>query len=135
MSEKNLRSAGNEISLGSRLALTAVKTNPAKRWTEDAWRITAVPLLLLFLLPIVMLFTRTSPAQLLAHIGEKTVLQAMSISLKTTLISLISGTLAPSEGEIVFRDKSINHLPAFRRARRGLRSLTWRRSTSCRYGP
>jgi len=39
---------------------------------------------------------------------------------KTTLISLISGTLAPSEGEVLFQGESINHLPAFRRARLGI---------------
>ena len=39
---------------------------------------------------------------------------------KTTLISLISGTLAPNEGEILFQEKTITGLPAFRRARLGI---------------
>ena len=39
---------------------------------------------------------------------------------KTTLISLISGTLAPNEGEILFQEKAITGLPAFRRARLGI---------------
>ena len=39
---------------------------------------------------------------------------------KTTLINLISGTLKPSAGEIVFRNETINRLPAFRRARLGI---------------
>lgn len=39
---------------------------------------------------------------------------------KTTLINLISGTLKPSSGEIVFRNETINSLPAFRRARLGI---------------
>lgn len=39
---------------------------------------------------------------------------------KTTLISLISGTQPPSSGEILFQGASINHLPAFRRARLGI---------------
>jgi branched-chain amino acid transport system ATP-binding protein len=39
---------------------------------------------------------------------------------KTTLINLISGTLKPSAGEIVFRNEIINRLPAFRRARLGI---------------
>ena len=39
---------------------------------------------------------------------------------KTTLISLISGTQPPSAGEILFQGESINHLPAFRRARLGI---------------
>ncbi|MBZ9701648.1 MULTISPECIES: ABC transporter ATP-binding protein [unclassified Mesorhizobium] len=39
---------------------------------------------------------------------------------KTTLVSLISGTLAPTSGDIVFQEKSITKLPAFRRARLGI---------------
>ena len=39
---------------------------------------------------------------------------------KTTLINLISGTLKPSAGEIVFQNEIINRLPAFRRARLGI---------------
>lgn len=39
---------------------------------------------------------------------------------KTTLINLISGTLSPSAGEILFRNETINRLPAFRRARLGI---------------
>ena len=39
---------------------------------------------------------------------------------KTTLVSLISGTLAPTEGEILYRGKLINPLPAYRRARLGI---------------
>jgi molybdate transport system permease protein len=58
------------------------------RWTENAWRITALPLVLLFLIPIVMLFARTSPQALLDNIARKTVIQAVGISLRTTLVSL-----------------------------------------------
>jgi branched-chain amino acid transport system ATP-binding protein len=39
---------------------------------------------------------------------------------KTTLISLISGTVAPSEGEIYFDGKLINAIQAFKRARLGI---------------
>ncbi|MBC9902768.1 MULTISPECIES: ABC transporter ATP-binding protein [Achromobacter] len=39
---------------------------------------------------------------------------------KTTLVSLISGTLAPTAGEILFQDKPIDALPAYRRARLGI---------------
>lgn len=56
---------------------------------ENAWRISALPLLLLFVVPIVMLMARTSPQGFLENIGQKTVLQAIGISLRTTLISLV----------------------------------------------
>jgi len=39
---------------------------------------------------------------------------------KTTLINLISGTLRPSEGELIFEGLRIDGLPAYRRARLGI---------------
>jgi len=60
----------------------------ADRWSRYFWRVLAIPLLLFFLIPIVLLFFRISPAQLLKTLGEAPVQQAIGISLKTTLISL-----------------------------------------------
>src|ERR1700730_14629522 len=39
---------------------------------------------------------------------------------KTTLISLSGGTRPPSQGEILFQDKPITGMPAFRRAHLGI---------------
>ncbi len=39
---------------------------------------------------------------------------------KTTLVSLISGSITPTTGDILFEGRSINHLPAYRRARAGI---------------
>src|SRR3546814_4595875 len=39
---------------------------------------------------------------------------------KTTFISLISGTIAPSDGEIFFDVDAIHAVPAYKRARLGL---------------
>jgi len=39
---------------------------------------------------------------------------------KTTLINLISGTLRPTEGEVLFDGAAVTPLPAFRRARLGV---------------
>jgi molybdate transport system permease protein len=69
-------------------------------------------LILLFLVPIAMLFARTSPEHVLANIGQKTVLQAMIISLRTTLTSLgiilLLGTpLAYLMGRHQFRGKRL----------------------------
>jgi molybdate transport system permease protein len=80
------------------------------RWTENAWRITALPLVLLFLIPIVMLLVRTSPETLLENISQKAVIQAIGLSLRTTLFSLglilILGTpLAYLMGRHTFRYK------------------------------
>jgi molybdate transport system permease protein len=86
------------------------QTGPAERWVEKTWWITALPLILLIAIPVVMLFTRTSPQELLAHIGLKTVLQAISVSFRTTLVSvgliLLLGTpLAYLMGRQQFRFK------------------------------
>lgn len=39
---------------------------------------------------------------------------------KTTLLNLISGTLRPSSGEVLFQGEKITRVPAFRRARLGI---------------
>ncbi|MDE3080601.1 MAG: ABC transporter ATP-binding protein [Paracoccaceae bacterium] len=39
---------------------------------------------------------------------------------KTTLVNMISGTLTPSEGEVIFDGARINEVPAFRRAHLGI---------------
>ena len=39
---------------------------------------------------------------------------------KTTTINLISGSLKPTEGQIIFRDKRIDRLPSYEIARRGI---------------
>jgi len=87
--------------------------NPPKvRWTGNAWRILALPLILLFFIPVATLFSRISPQALFEKIAEPTVLQAMGVSLKTTLISLglilVLGTpLAYLMGRYQFRYKKM----------------------------
>lgn len=87
-------------------------TSAADRWMQHAWRLTALPLVFLFVIPILMLFVRTTPDQLLESIGQKQVLQAIGISLRTTLTSLgiilLLGTpLAYLMGRQQFRFKKI----------------------------
>jgi molybdate transport system permease protein len=65
-----------------------------KRWTENSWRLLALPLLLLIAVPIVMLFLQTSPRQLIQNLQAELVLQAVWVSLRTTLISLAVTVLA-----------------------------------------
>lgn len=60
----------------------------AKPWLDNAWRITALPLILLFFVPIVMLFTRLTPQALVENLTAPSVLQAIRISLRTTLTSM-----------------------------------------------
>jgi molybdate transport system permease protein len=84
--------------------------NPA-HWSGQAWRLAATPLLLFFLIPIVALFANTTLAGLVSSLGDIQMVQAVFISLRTTLVSLlltvIFGTpLAYLVGRHQFRFKS-----------------------------
>jgi molybdate transport system permease protein len=91
---------------------TTNQTGPVEYWAEKAWWITALPLILLITVPILMLFTRTSIQELVAHLGLKTVIQAIGVSFRTTLVSvgliLLLGTpLAYLMGRHQFRYKKV----------------------------
>lgn len=86
--------AGRELSVDELRVKTdtgnpdASGSRTIKRWAEHAWRVSALPLVLLFIIPIVMLFTRITFGELSESITQKEVLQAIGISMKTTAISL-----------------------------------------------
>lgn len=61
---------------------------PLSRWAKNAWRLSTLPMLAFFLIPIIVLFIQTTPAKVLASLSDPQVYQALSVSLKTTLISL-----------------------------------------------
>jgi molybdate transport system permease protein len=89
---------------------TTHMTKTIEHWLEKIWWITALPLILLILIPVLMLFTRTSIQELLANIGVKTVLQAINVSFRTTLVSvglifLLGTPLAYLMGRHQFRYK------------------------------
>ncbi len=58
------------------------------RWARNTWRLAALPLLLFFLIPLVVLVLQTTPARILTSLQDKAVYLALAVSLKTTLISL-----------------------------------------------
>jgi molybdate transport system permease protein len=89
MAERDLRRTRLAVEAGVRPADTAARVRPVGAWLENAWRITALPLILLFFIPIVMLFDRISLQGILENIGQPLVLQAMGVSLRTTLTSLV----------------------------------------------
>jgi molybdate transport system permease protein len=89
---------------------TTAPSGSVERWVEKAWWITALPLFLLITVPMLMLFTRISLPELVANIGLKTVIQAIGVSFKTTLISaglifLLGTPLAYLMGRHQFRYK------------------------------
>jgi len=58
------------------------------RWAKNAWRLSVLPLLAFFLIPIVVIFFRTTPTRVLASLSDPQVYKGLAVSLKTTLISL-----------------------------------------------
>jgi hypothetical protein len=61
---------------------------PMGRWAKNAWRLSVLPLLAFFLIPVVVIFTRTTPARIFASLSDPQVYLGLAVSLKTTLISL-----------------------------------------------
>lgn len=57
--------------------------------SEKLWRLAAFPLLLFFILPLLAIFLRISPADWWQSLHLRSVLQAIKISLTSSLISLI----------------------------------------------
>ena len=66
----------------------ARSTTPVIRSSPELWWLLSVPLLFFLALPLVALFLRTSPAHLLANLSDPQVIQAVSLSLVTTLLTL-----------------------------------------------
>jgi molybdate transport system permease protein len=62
-------------------------TSPTAR-IRDPWWLLSLPLLLFLALPVVAMFLRTPPERLLANLGQAQVIQAISLSLMTTSITL-----------------------------------------------
>jgi molybdate transport system permease protein len=91
---------------------SAAQTRKWGRWFERTWWITALPLVLLILIPVLMLFTRTSVQELVKNISQEEVTQAIRVSFRTTLISvgliiLLGTPLAYLMGRHEFRYKKM----------------------------
>lgn len=56
--------------------------------SERVWQLLALPLLAFFLIPVMLLFTRTSPGAFVESLGKEQVVQAIGVSLRTTVVSL-----------------------------------------------
>ncbi|HNB53230.1 MAG TPA: ABC transporter permease [Anaerolineales bacterium] len=56
--------------------------------SEGMWRLLATPLLAFFLIPVVLLFTRTSPEEFIHSLNLAQVRQAIGVSMRTTVVSV-----------------------------------------------
>jgi molybdate transport system permease protein len=79
--------------------LARPRVNPTKipaRKPGNTWQGLSTPLLLFFILPLLALILRVTPGQLLADLGKPQVLQAIGLSLATslttTLVTVLLGT-------------------------------------------
>jgi molybdate transport system permease protein len=72
------------------------KKAPTKSGIRNLWLVLSLPLFFFLLLPLVALFLRTSPNQLLTNLNQPYILEAVAISLVTTfsatLVIIILGT-------------------------------------------
>ncbi|HEX3054119.1 MAG TPA: ABC transporter permease [Aggregatilineaceae bacterium] len=66
---------------------------PAKLFLRT-WQALSLPMLLFFAVPVVLLFTRTGPLEWLDGFRQPQVYQAIAVSLKTSLVSLLITILA-----------------------------------------
>jgi molybdate transport system permease protein len=68
----------------------------AKDWLDQSWKLLSLPLLLFIALPLISLFTYASLADILRNLNQRQVLEAISLSLTTSLatmlITLVFGT-------------------------------------------
>lgn len=70
--------------------LSAARLTPRLRVKPGwAWQLLTLPMLLFILLPLVALFTRTSPREIAATLNLKQVQQAVSLSLVTSLVTVV----------------------------------------------
>lgn len=59
-------------------------------WWRDPWWLASLPLVLFFTLPLLGLLLSTPPGRLLENLRQPQVVQAVTISLKTTLITTVA---------------------------------------------
>lgn len=95
-------------SMNSQEARGSPPAPPPKTRLSGLWRVLSLPMLIFLSIPIVALFLRTSPSNLLENLRQPDVLQAIGLSLITTLIStmiiILGGTpLAYSQARGQFR--------------------------------
>jgi molybdate transport system permease protein len=68
--------------------LAEVRDNSLTRWTERTWWLAALPMLLFFILPILILISYTSFQELVKSVQDPGVHHAIAVSIRTTFTSL-----------------------------------------------
>jgi len=69
--------------------LLEVKSSWREKVTGSTWKLLALPLLLFIAIPILSLFLRTSLADLFENLNRSQVIEAVSLSLRTSLITMM----------------------------------------------
>ncbi len=85
-----------ELPLKRTVPLAPSRKPSPQRWLNGAWRLMAFPLLFLIILPILAIFFRLTPADVLASLQQPQALDAIRLSaitsMATVLITLVFGT-------------------------------------------
>ena len=73
--------------------------NPSRSWgiksgwvgkmTKSAWKLLTLPFLLFIAIPIISIFLRTSLTDLLVNLNQSQVIEAVNLSLRTSLVSIV----------------------------------------------
>lgn len=71
------------------LAPTSHPSSKHPTWQKELWQLMAYPLLLFFALPLLAIFFRLTPSALIASLRSPQVLQAIRLSLLTSLITVL----------------------------------------------
>lgn len=75
-------------SLKREQTFSPLKLNRPIQWTTGLWYLLSLPLVLFLALPLVALLMQTSPTSLAVNLGQAPVIEAVSLSLSTTLITV-----------------------------------------------
>ncbi len=60
---------------------------PSRSWYSYRWQLLTLPMLAFITLPLAALLLSTSPAELISHLRQPVVLQAIFVSLRTTIVA------------------------------------------------
>lgn len=80
----------------SQAARKASRAGQYDRWSKESWKLLTLPLLLFIAIPLLTLVLRTSPADFFRNLNQAQLVQAISLSivtsLTTTAVTLLAGT-------------------------------------------
>jgi molybdate transport system permease protein len=78
-----------DISLNPTASTTPIPKLPSHHWMGRAWQILAFPLIFFIVLPILAIFFRLSPAEILSSLQQEQALDAIRLSAATSTVTVV----------------------------------------------